>query len=733
MKLFENQVFRRLQRMWAAWVEPPPKLQDLTRRRQSRLLASVSLALIPVALLLALPIPLSGGLQALTRFSQFYVLLVGVLALLLAYRLNRAGSYQAAAWLVIIYSVIFVFIGGLPYNTPTNTSFLVYMAIPIILAGLLLTPAATVGLMITVLALMAFLPAFFPGMNSLTILYEQGSFIIVLSAIGWAAFNHISRIEQDRQALIIEQERRLRLITDNMHEVIFYTDAAGRIVYVSPSIQMLLGYSQQELHDSPIADYMESIHPDDLQVTFERIQETIHTRQARSFEYRARHKDGHFVWVETVATPLTLPDNVNAGIVFSTRDISKRKAAQERLYAIERRRRVLAENVIEASVALTSTLKLDEVLERILTYVGRVVPFDAGWIGLIEAGVVHPVRSQGYSERGIQISSVLPYIPIHSTPVWQHMLTSREPLFIADTHQDSRWIRVPGLDWVRGYAAAPIDVGEQIVGFISLDSAHPNVFEEADLDALAAFAEQAGVAIQNALSYQTIQQHAGRLEQRVQESSAEASLANIRAETILYHSSDAILLVRDNRTIAQVNPAFSRMFGYEAAEINGRTLETLFTAESHPALLATIERLASVSTAERVEALAVRKGETQTFAADMALALMIGSNGEQMLVCSIRDISAQKQIEAGLRQALEKELEISKMKTRIVTTVSHEFRTPLSIILSASDLLYRYESRLTPERREAHLKNIQEQVQHMVKLVEKMVDIDQIKTEHLDL
>ncbi|MBL8120955.1 MAG: histidine kinase, partial [Anaerolineae bacterium] len=111
----------------------------------------------------------------------------------------------------------------------------------------------------------------------------------------------------------------------------------------------------------------------------------------------------------------------------------------------------------------------------------------------------------------------------------------------------------------------------------------------------------------------------------------------------------------------------------------------------------------------------------------------VGAAGEQMLVCSIRDISAFYAAREGLRQALEKEHEINRMKTRIVTTVSHEFRTPLSIILSASELLYRYEGRLTPERRETHLKNIQEQVQHMTTLVEKMVDIDQIKTEHLDM
>jgi PAS domain S-box-containing protein len=733
MKLFENHFARSVQRVWARWVEPSSEIQDAARRRQSRFLASLILVLIFVALLLGIPIPLSGGLDVLTNFSQAHVLLGGVLALLLAYRLNRNGRYRAAVWLVVAYSVIFVFIGGLPYTDTTHTAFLIYLSIPIIMAGLLLSGTAAAGLLLMSLLLMALLPAFFPSLNSFDILYEQGSFVIVMSAIGWAAFDHISHIEQDRQAVVAEQERRLRLITNNMHEVIFYVDAKGNIAYVSPSIQALLGYTQQELYASPLTYYMEGIHPDDLQVTFEHLQDAFHTHVRQNFEYRARHKDGHFLWVETIAAPLNLPDHEHGGIVFTTRDISERKQAQERVYAIERRRRALAESVTEAGAALTSTLKLDEVMERILSYVSHVVPFDAGWIGLIDGAVVYPVRAQGYAEHGVQLGKVLQYSPIHSTPVWQRMLKSHKPLFITDTHEDKEWVVIPELDWVRGYAAAPIHAGEQIVGFISLDSAHPNVFEEADLYALDAFAEQAGIAIQNALSYQTIQQHAGRLEQRVQESSAEANLANIRAETILYHSSDAILLVRDDRTIAQINPAFTRLFGYEAAEVSGRRLESLFDEASRAPLAGALERLNTVSTAERLEVQAMRKGSDETFTVDIALALMIGPSGEQMLVCSVRDISAFYAAREGLRQALEKEHEISQMRTRIITTVSHEFRTPLSIILSASDLLYRYENRLTPERKEAHLKSIQEQVHHMTKLVEKMVDLDQIRSDHIDM
>ncbi|MEO8612699.1 MAG: PAS domain-containing sensor histidine kinase [Chloroflexota bacterium] len=71
-----------------------------------------------------------------------------------------------------------------------------------------------------------------------------------------------------------------------------------------------------------------------------------------------------------------------------------------------------------------------------------------------------------------------------------------------------------------------------------------------------------------------------------------------------------------------------------------------------------------------------------------------------------------------LQLTLEKERELSYLKNRLMTTLSHEFRTPLSIILASNELLERYFDRLTPVRREECLITIKTQIMHLREMLD---------------
>jgi signal transduction histidine kinase len=73
--------------------------------------------------------------------------------------------------------------------------------------------------------------------------------------------------------------------------------------------------------------------------------------------------------------------------------------------------------------------------------------------------------------------------------------------------------------------------------------------------------------------------------------------------------------------------------------------------------------------------------------------------------------------EAEIRKALEKEQELSELKSRFVSMTSHEFRTPLSTILSSAELLQHYQHSLTEEKKHKHLQRIQTAVHHMNQLL----------------
>jgi len=73
------------------------------------------------------------------------------------------------------------------------------------------------------------------------------------------------------------------------------------------------------------------------------------------------------------------------------------------------------------------------------------------------------------------------------------------------------------------------------------------------------------------------------------------------------------------------------------------------------------------------------------------------------------------------RLELAKERELSDLKSQFITLVSHEFRTPLTIINTSSELLQRYADKLTAEKRERHLNNIRDAIEHITGLLDDVV------------
>lgn len=91
------------------------------------------------------------------------------------------------------------------------------------------------------------------------------------------------------------------------------------------------------------------------------------------------------------------------------------------------------------------------------------------------------------------------------------------------------------------------------------------------------------------------------------------------------------------------------------------------------------------------------------------------------------------QVEADIRNALEKEKELSELKSRFVTMTSHEFRTPLSIISSSAGLLQDYDHKLDTEKKLKHLQRIQASVKHMTELLDDVFLIDRIQMGKLEV
>jgi signal transduction histidine kinase/CHASE2 domain-containing sensor protein len=100
------------------------------------------------------------------------------------------------------------------------------------------------------------------------------------------------------------------------------------------------------------------------------------------------------------------------------------------------------------------------------------------------------------------------------------------------------------------------------------------------------------------------------------------------------------------------------------------------------------------------------------------------------LLLLLEEITLHKQAEAEIRNALEQERDLNELKSRFITTISHEFRTPLTTIQSASELLEYYE--WSTEAKQERFQQIHTAVQHMTQLLEDVLLIGRAEVGNLE-
>jgi PAS domain S-box-containing protein len=135
-------------------------------------------------------------------------------------------------------------------------------------------------------------------------------------------------------------ETRYNHALQNARAMIAEIDEKGVLTHVSPTLSQLLGYLPEEVLNKPGFEWLHEEDRGDI--------EDLHRQHLVSDEsarvvYRARHKAGHWVWLETTGTAHRASDGSSYTIAF-TRDITELKRADEALRESEARHRQLAEN-----------------------------------------------------------------------------------------------------------------------------------------------------------------------------------------------------------------------------------------------------------------------------------------------------------------------------------------------------------------------------------------------------
>jgi PAS domain S-box-containing protein len=211
------------------------------------------------------------------------------------------------------------------------------------------------------------------------------------------------------------------------------------------------------------------------------------------YETTHRRKDGSHFRLEVVTCLVNLDGHEY--ILGIDRDISNRKNTFDRF------ERPLFDALHDTVRVLNTSLKLDEVLRRILNEVKRVVPHDTSSVTLIEGETAYIVQCNGFAEHGLENEVLNLRFHMPDLPHFVHMLVTHQPTIIQDTWSEPGWLQVLGEGWVRSSIAAPILLGDDVIGFLHLDSARPGAFTPSQAVQLQTFADQTAIAIRNAQLY----------------------------------------------------------------------------------------------------------------------------------------------------------------------------------------------------------------------------------------
>lgn len=149
---------------------------------------------------------------------------------------------------------------------------------------------------------------------------------------------------------IREREERFRTLIEKSTDAIQLVSPTGEIIYTSESIKNVLGYTPKELEGLGVAPFM---HPEDLNFFLGKFQYLLkNPKKQITFQYRVKHKDGSWAWLETTGVNHLKTPNINA-LVGTFRNITKRKEYEEELSyqksLLEAQREVAPEGVVTVS------------------------------------------------------------------------------------------------------------------------------------------------------------------------------------------------------------------------------------------------------------------------------------------------------------------------------------------------------------------------------------------------
>ena len=198
-----------------------------------------------------------------------------------------------------------------------------------------------------------------------------------------------------------------------------------------------------------------------------------------------------------------------------------------------------------------------------------------------------------------------------------------------------------------------------------------------------------------------------------------------RYRAVIEHTPTPTVVVdMETGLFVEANESALRFYGVDRTSLLGggpADFSPEFQPDGRPSAEAAREKIAMALSGEepRFDWVHLR-GDGQEIPCSVHLAKMPGKR-DVRIIATVIDRTEQARTEESMRRALEQERELNELRLRFTSIVSHEFRTPLGVIMSAVELLRNYFERLDAARRNELFEDIHQATRRMADLMEQVL------------
>lgn len=282
--------------------------------------------------------------------------------------------------------------------------------------------------------------------------------------------------------------------------------------------------------------------------------------------------------------------------------------------------------------------------------------------------------------------------------------------FSAAPYATPAWIEAD----VESAIAVPLTSGDEpwgVLGLFTIDRSFD--YSNEILSTLESLGRQAGVAIENALLFQQVNDYAHNLAEQVEDRTAEIRTEKEKTDAILAGAADAIIITSAKGIIEYINPAFTKLTGYYSEDVIGQNPRILKSNQTSPQIHRQLWRTILSGNVWRGE-LKNKREDGSLYDADLTIAPIFNQRGQ------IDNF-------VGIQRDISKLRELDRLKTEFLGTAAHELRSPLTTIRGYAELLMT-RSNFSLEEIQRFMGYIHEQSVHLAALISDLLDVSKIES-----